>query len=227
MAGLKIVVVLGFGLLTLSEGTCKAKTAADTLGEYRTSLSCPNAAPTACTCSGHNETKVSCAPAQKALWSATWTGAASDCIKVTPDGAPNWVKHDFHYPSNYANTCDQSGKEPGSYDCTKVTGQTHSFAVGAGYNSNWNTSTWCLSKFCWVNPCTCNKNDQKKSTWLNSYYSYSMCGAVDTYTPASCDATTESACIAQNQCKWESATLASGAVQTAMGSLFLFAFALV
>lgn len=222
MVGLKIAAVLGFGLCVLSKGaahgsksSCQAKTSADVLADYRKALNCTNAAPTSCSCSGHKEPNVTCNSAHKALWSKNWTTTSDKCIKVTPDKDDPWAKHDFHYPSTYSTTCDQSGMEPGSWHCTHIVNQTHKFQVGAGYNSAWNTEAWCLAKFCWVDPCKCNKMDMKKSTWLNSYYSYSQCGAKDTYTPASCDATTMKLCIAKAQCKWANASTTAASTTAA------------
>jgi len=173
----------------------------------RTLLNCPNpsTAPTNCSCAGHNEPSIACNTTQKALWDGSWASAAADCIKVTPDMQDDWGKHDFHYPSNYANTCAQSGKEPGSYHCTWVSGNesSHEFAAGPNYNSNWNSEAWCTDTFCWVDPCTCDKTDIVKSTWLNEHYSYSACGSVDQYTAPMCtDTTVQTTCQATSGCKW-------------------------
>jgi len=181
------------------------------MASLRVSLKCSSTTkPTTCACAANSEPTVACDAANKALWDGTnsvgnWTGAATTCIKVTPDKGPkgDWSKHNFTYPSNYANTCADAGKEPGSFHCTMVANQTHSFANGAGYNSKWDSQTWCKDQFCWVDPCACNRTDMAKSSWLNGYYSYSQCGAKDSYSPKTCKATTETACKATVGCKWK------------------------
>jgi len=195
---------------------CEAQTGAETMVSLRTALKCPDptTVPTDCACTANTEAKVTCNAANKKLWDGTvnkrapgnWGGQAEQCIKVTPDKQDDWAKHDFDYPSNYANTCDQSGKEPGSYHCTWVAGKekTHKFAVGDSYNSKWDSESWCSDNFCWVDPCNCDKLDVTKSSWLNGYYSYSMCGSTDKYTPVACDTyKDETKCTAVTGCKWD------------------------
>jgi len=192
--------------------TCKAQTGAEAMVALRKVMKCtdPDKVPTTCACSANKEPKIACSAANKKLWDGSnrgkWVGAAAKCIKVTPDKDEPWAKHDFTYPANYANTCEQAGKEPGSFHCTWMKGKkaTHAFAVGATYNSMWNSEGWCSNKFCWVDPCACDKTDISKSSWLNGHYSYSMCGATDTYTPVACDSNKEEAkCIAATGCKWD------------------------
>jgi len=194
-----------------ADSPCVPQTGAEAMASLRKTLKCPSTAvPTNCACAANSEPKVVCAAANKVLWDGTvalgnWTGRAATCIKVTPDKGPadDWSKHNFTYPSNYANTCADAAKEPGSFHCTTVANQTHSFANGAGYNSKWDSQTWCKDKFCWVDPCACNRMDISKSTWLNGYYSYSQCGVKDSYSAKTCKATTKTACAAAVGCKWK------------------------
>jgi len=201
--------------------TCTAQTGTEAMVALRTKMSCTNPAvvPTGCACKANGVAKTSCTTANKKLWNGAvnmkslgkWGGAANTCIKVTPDKQDDWAKHDFTYPANYANFCSQAGKEPGSYHCTWVTNKKaqHAFAVGGTYNSKWDSENWCAKKFCWVDPCACDKTDISKSTWLNGHYSYSMCGATDTYTPAKCSTNTAAAaCNAATGCKWATTCIA-------------------
>jgi len=196
--------------------TCKAQTGAEAMVSLRTEMKCtdPAKVPTGCACAANTEAKVACNAANKKLWDGSvnlknegnWGGQTETCVKVTPDKQEDWAKHDFSYPSNYANTCDQSGKEPGSFHCTWVKDMktTHKFAVGATYNSKWDSETWCTKTFCWVDPCACDKLDIAKSSWLNGHYSYSMCGSKDEYTEKKCDTNTdETKCKAATGCKWD------------------------
>lgn len=217
----------------------------------RTKKGCsnPGTAPASCACVANTEPLLAACGPQKALWQTgsslpkEWTGMADTCIKVTPDQFGNWSKHDFAYPSNYGNACGQSGKEPGSYDCTwvsdtgvKAAAKTHIFedlAEGlrvSGYNTAWNSTTWCSSSWCWVDPCACSTTDITASTWLDGHYSFAQCGAEDSYTAAAaCDvATTEGECTIIDKCKWTTSALIGYASSVKIGIvsvLLLLSFA--
>jgi len=207
------------------------------MASIRTKMKCANPAtvPTSCKCTPNKETQAACGATYKAVWdgvatgAGTWKDAAAKCIKVTPDKQMDWAKHDFHYPANYANTCDQAGKEPGSYHCTWIKEQNHTFAPGVGYNPKWNSEAWCSDQFCWVDPCACDKLDISKSSWLDGYYSYSMCNATDKYTPATCDGTDKTKCVGIIGCKWIEGTStsadASGVKIGIMSALVLLSLA--
>jgi len=239
MAGLKIAAVLGLASFSLARAGCVAQTAAEAMTSLRTAKGCtnPSKAPTTGLCNCTIPTgapQIACNAANRALWDGTGTplktwdrgdggGAANRCVKVTPDQtAVAGKKHDFHYPSNYATECAQSGYEPGSYGCTwvKEAGKLmpHSFSHNSGYNQGWNSSAWCLSKFCWVDPCACDKMDIAKSSWLDGYYSYSKCGAVDTFTKGDCKGGTDNAtCSAIPKCKWQKTALVAYASSVKIG----------
>lgn len=206
-------------------GGCVAQTGPEAMVSLRVKAECttPEVVPTSCACSPNKEPQVTCNAAHKAIWDGTngadcakWEGADAKCIKVTPDNQTDWSKHDFHYPAGYANTCDQAGKEPGSYHCTWMKDKdekviAHTWTKGPGHNCKWNSETWCEDKFCWVDPCACDKIDISKSSWLNGYYSYSMCGQADQYSPVVCNVHTDKAvCAGAEGCKWV-ADVASGA----------------
>lgn len=218
-------------------GGCVAQTGLEAMVALRTTAKCadPATVPTGCACSPNKEPKVACNAANKKLWDSTaavpWpdysTGPETICIKVTPDKQMDWAKHDFHYPHSYANTCDQAGKEPGSYHCTWVKDKTHTFAAGDGYNSKWDSEGWCTDKFCWVDPCKCDKIDIGKSSWLDGYYSYSLCGQADQYTPVVCSDKSEADCPGTVGCKWTAdvtASSASGIKIGIMSALLLLSF---
>jgi len=182
----------------------------------------------------NKEPQAACNADNKKLWdgitglekASTWGNASAKCIKVTPDKQMDWAKHDFHYPASYANTCDQAGKEPGSYHCTWVKDVNHTWGGATGYNHKWNSEDWCSDKFCWVDPCACDKVDISKSSWLNGYYSYSLCGQADQYTPATCADKSEANCPGTTGCKWDAtvAASASGIKIGIMSALFLLSF---
>lgn len=132
------------------------------------------------------------------------------CIKVTPDKDMAWGKHDWYYPEGYGKTCG-STSEPGSFHCTQVKDPanasrflTHEFnRYSSGYNKLMNTESWCTSKWCLVDPCKCNNSDIAASSWYAGYYSYAMCGAVDTYTAGACSTMAKTACDSNPTCKWD------------------------
>jgi len=217
-------------------GGCVAQTGLEAMVSLREKAKCTNPAtvPTGCKCTANKEPQVTCNAANKATWDGsaggtakTWAAADAKCIKVTPDKQQDWTKHDYHYPANYANTCEQAGMEPGSYHCTWIKNKTHTWG-GAGYNSKWDSEDWCTDKFCWVDPCACDKIDISKSSWLNGYYSYSLCGQADQYTPVACSANTDkTVCTGTAGCKWTDsvASGASGIKIGIMSALFLLSFA--
>merc|ERR1712130_301060 len=138
----------------------------------------------------------------------TWT-TPDQCVDVTPDRDADWNKHTVQYPATYGLGCANTGKEPGSFDCTKVgDGANHEFDMSsANYNSFYNSSGWCDDQFCWVDPCNCNAADMAVSTWINGqYYSYSQCGGADAFTPATCSKTVKAECEAIAACKWTAST---------------------
>lgn len=226
-----MVGVFGLALCAVANAGCTAQTAEEQIAVLRKSLNCTGAKPTTCACKANGVAEVTCNKAQQDLWlkgTKKWTAATNKtkCIKVTPDKDKPWAKHDFHYPATYSNECAQSAMEPGSYHCTFIKGKesTHEFKIGVNYNASWQSESWCAKKFCWVDPCKCNKMDIGKSSWLAGYYSYSMCGAKDTYSAALCtDGATKTKCTAISGCKWvakDNAT--SGASQVGIGMLALF-----
>mmetsp|Transcript_57674 Transcript_57674/g.137197 ORF Transcript_57674/g.137197 Transcript_57674/m.137197 type:complete len:481 (-) Transcript_57674:115-1557(-) len=85
------------------------------------------------------------------------------------------------YPPTYGEGCGVH-LEPGSPDCFGDDGNP----LPDGQRADWCTKPWS-----YVNPCTCNANDMVRSTRfeLELYYSYSVCGAEDTYTANPTDAT--------------------------------------
>jgi len=194
--------------------------------KVREDLKCanPEKEPTDCACIAHKEPEVDCSSANPTGGHTHAAGAK--CIKVQADKDATWAKHDFYYPTAFGSTCKAGVLEVGSYDCTKVKDGDKKDADGKqkyktnpfkkdedGYNNAANTETWCTDEFCWVDPCTCNKADITKSTWMtNQYYSYSQCGAEDKYTPAACsDHTTETKCKEYKSCQWGEADADSGA----------------
>jgi len=154
----------------------------------------------------------------KAVSQATWNAdeAAKECMVGTPDaapGAPN-AKHDFPYPKTFGGTCASTGsKDAGSYACNyKAPSNATTADAGfkfatssAQYNENHDSTAWCEDDFCWVDPCKCNAKDMAPSSWfVGAYYSYSQCGADDSYTAAAgCgDKKKETDCT--GNCKWAS-----------------------
>jgi len=252
MAGLKIVAVLALASFPLAHAGCVAQTKDEAMRDLRKSAGCsnPGRKPTIGLCNCKIQMpQVVCNAANRALWDGTGTplktwpgqvmasapgGAATRCVKVTPDQTAAGKKHDFHYPNTYASECNQSGHEPGSYGCTFVklaSGElkSHVFAHTSGYNQGWNSSSWCTSKFCWVDPCLCDKLDIAKSTWLNGHYSYSKCGNKDVFTKGDCKGGTDNAtCSAIPKCKWSTSALVASASSVNIGIvsvLLLLSFA--
>jgi hypothetical protein len=219
-----LLVVVPVGVFGQS---CVPKTAADILAGYRTEAGCPNANPTSCAgCVSKNQSRYACPAPATTLWAST----GKTCLKGNPNSNANWDKHPnnvkWDYPADYGEYCPPANAsapggydgatypgwlEPGSYACTKVTGVTHQWTnPSAGYNSNYNSAGWCTKSFCWVDPCNCDRADIGVSSWFkrrsdggNIYYSYSQCGAVDSFTLALCTAgTTQTLCEAEAGCKW-------------------------
>jgi len=132
------------------------------------------------------------------------------CIKVTPDSNAAGVKHDWYYPEGYGKTCG-STSEPGSFACTQVKDPAnasrmlkHEFKRDSkGYNTKMNSKAWCTNNWCLVDPCKCNNSDIAKSSWYKGYYSYSMCGTIDTYTPKACGSMVKATCDSNPTCKWD------------------------
>jgi len=212
---------------------CAAKSEADMLKDIRTLLKCPNAAPTDCPCAGNKQKKFDCPGPAVTLWAST----GKKCINATSDKDSTWAKHTWPYPANTADNCQGSSGtganwEPGSYDCTKVkvtpvtkpvTYKAHKFQQGfAGYNSNYNSESWCTQKSCYVDPCKCNMKDFSASSWFKNqdgskmYYSGMKCGGKYTFKAALCKgSTTKVQCLKDTGCKWTAP--AAGATATSDG----------
>jgi len=211
---------------TASPSLCVAKTAADVLLEYRTEAGCPNANPTSCVCTASGVARYDCPGSDITAWQSS----GKKCSKMTSDMNANWDRHPggWDYPADYFDYCpppngslpgSPSGFshwiEPGSYACTKVDGVPHEFNLSsAGFNSYYNTTSWCTQPGCWVSPCTCNMLDMAPSTWIKRpndngsiYYSYGACGGKASFTEALCDGAQDYAsCGALAGCKWMGTT---------------------
>lgn len=204
--------------------SCRAKTNAEK--GYLAEAGCPNANPTSCTCSTNQQTASSCPGPSTTLWAST----GKMCVTATPDKNSNWEKHDWQYPADFWNYCPpqkgdansaeatwQYWTEPGSYHCTKVDGQTHQWVnPSAGYNSYYNSTGWCTSPGCYVDPCTCNAADIASSSWFKRqdggkiYYSYEVCGGTNTFTQDICNglSSSQANCETENACIWDNTTTA-------------------
>jgi len=190
--------------------------------------------PTSCACVSNGQPTFDCPAPSATLWQST----GKKCVHARPDIDSTWAKHNWSYPADYWSRCDMtvvptggsadgapdahqggfdSWEEPGSYDCTKVSGETHAWnRASAGYNGYLNSSNWCVTKGCYVDPCTCNKNDISGSSWFASrtgvagggrlLFSYAQCGGTNTFNEASCPSTmTQTQCEAEANCKWVAA----------------------
>jgi ABC-type amino acid transport substrate-binding protein len=148
-------------------------------------------------------------------------------VKAAPDKDSTWAKHEWDYPADTAGYCpplngNMAGSpsnfdhwiEPGSYDCTKVDGKPHKFKLGdAGYNHFYNSSSWCTQASCYVDPCTCDKQDIQVSSWFKTktgpdggpiYYSGQVCGGAFTFKAALCAGQTDQAsCEKDKGCVWK------------------------
>ncbi|CAE7365952.1 PKD2 [Symbiodinium natans] len=93
------------------------------------------------------------------------------CVMATP-GGPNTTA--TQYPPTYGEGCGVH-LEPGSSSCSDSSGNPLPLNESAG---------WCTKPWSYVNPCECSASDMTRSTYfdLELYYSYSVCGATDTYT---------------------------------------------
>lgn len=190
----------------LVSANCEVKTKDQILEEFRTDQKCTNDAPTSCSCLGVYPATMTIKDCNAAtlLWDNPDT---KQCIDVKPDADADGTKHTVEYPADYALTCDSTGFEPGSFDCTKVAGKEmlHVFEKGnENYNDDYDSAGWCADKFCWVDPCNCDKADIAESSWIDDYYySYSMCGGADGYSQDACDKhDTKDDCDGIRTCKW-------------------------
>lgn len=212
--------------------SCKPKTGAEVVASYRAEKGCPNANPTGCVCVPNGQPQYACPVAAETLWDSD----GKMCIRAMADKDSTWAKHNWSYPADHFSTCeipsgagqptnprgDKRWIEPGSYDCTKVAGKTHKWKnPDAGYNSFYNSSTWCSGIGCYVDPCTCDKADIGISSWYRRndsgpvYYSYAQCGASNVFAPALCSGrTTQATCEQDIKCKWEVASATTGSTQT-------------
>jgi hypothetical protein len=166
------------------------------------------------------------------------TARAKKCVKAMTDKNANWDKHanGWDYPADTANYCPPTNDsmpggfagfnhwiEPGSYHCTMVAGQNHTWQnPSPGYNSNYNSQAWCTQPSCYVDPCTCNKMDIQSSSWFKKanngkiYYSGQVCGQDFTFKAALCAGqTTQSTCEADVGCKWTPMAATTAAATTA------------
>jgi len=207
---------------TPSPSLCVAKTAADVALEYRTEAGCPNASPTSCVCTPSGVDRYDCPGSDITAWQSS----GKKCSKMTSDMNANWDRHPggWDYPADYFDYCpppngslpgSPSGFshwiEPGSYACTKVDGVAHEFNLNsAGFNSYYNTTSWCYQPGCWVSPCTCNMLDMAPSSWIKRpndngsiYYSYGFCNGTNAFTEAVCDGAQDfTSCGELGGCKW-------------------------
>jgi len=189
-----------------AEGKCSAKTATEMVASIRENAKCSNTVPTACACLTQFPAEVTTKSCTATLLfdATTWT-TPNQCVDVTPDSDADGKKHTVQYPATYGLGCANTGKEPGSFACTKVgDGANHEFVMNsANYNSFYNSSDWCDDQFCFVDPCNCNKADMALSTWIGGqYYSYSQCGGADEFTAAGCSKTVKADCEGIAACKW-------------------------
>jgi len=82
---------------------------------------------------------------------------------------------EYSYPPNYGEGCAVH-PEPGHSDCSNTS---------AGTPLTQNRAAWCDDAWSWVNPCECEASDMAVSTYFPGlYYSYSACGATDSFTTA-------------------------------------------
>jgi len=228
----RMVYSLVFALLAAKAhgAACRAKTNAEK--GYLAEAGCPNANPTSCACSTNQQIPSDCPGPTTTLWAST----GKKCVTATPDKNSEWVKHNWSYPADFWNYCPpqrgdansdaatwQYWTEPGSYHCTKVEGQTHQWVnPSAGYNSYYNSTGWCTSPGCYVDPCTCNKLDIAASSWFKRpdggkiYYSYEMCGGTNTFTQDICNglSSSQANCETEDACIWDSPPAAGNSTNT-------------
>jgi len=231
-------------MLTVTTATipyaCRAKTKEEAKADRLIAAGCPNATLSGCECSSHGRPIYDCPDSSTTLWDS----AGKKCVTARPDKDSTGAKHDWHYPADYWTYCpptngslpgsppDVNGDgyvywpEPGSYDCTKVAGQSHTWdANAAGYNGQWNTESWCTKPGCFVDPCTCDMDDVATTSLFQGtpgptiYYSYAQCGAVDTFTAPICSGHSNQAlCMGAVGCKWDTITITTGSQSTPGGS---------
>ena len=91
-----------------------------------------------------------------------------ECIMASISATPTL------YPPTYGEGCGVH-LEPAWSECMDQAGNP----LPANESADWCTKPWS-----YVNPCTCTASDMARSTYfsLELYYSYSVCGATDTYT---------------------------------------------
>jgi len=92
---------------------------------------------------------------------------------IHPNGTVTSMKG--AYPATYGMTC-AAHAEPASTAC--------SFSNGSAKPATQQES-WCMSPWCYVDPCTCNLAEAKSSSYFETpalYYSYANCGGQDTFT---------------------------------------------
>jgi hypothetical protein len=160
---------------------CEAKSADAMLRQIRYASGCTNwedeIVDATCECTGHGMMEIPCAESDVTLWES----GGETCIVVTPDGDADWTKHAWYYPTTYGTECGLT-PEPGSFACTS-TDEGHAWENPSSmYDATYGGEDWCAKEWCWVDVCSCNNQDMAKSSWGAGYYSYSTCGADDTYT---------------------------------------------
>lgn len=211
--------------LTWAATGCRSLTSTEAKLIIRKAQACPTANPTSCVCKGHGRPIFDCPGSPS---DTGWQSTGKKCVSARPDGSENWTKHAWYYPADYCSYCGPLNKslpgspgtwtlaswpEAGSYHCTKVANVAHSWVPSnAGYDNNHSGAAWCTKSSCYVDPCTCNKEDFAPSSWFAGttgdkiFYSYAQCGATNTFTAATCTgAADKTACAATSGCLWEGA----------------------
>lgn len=234
--------------------TCRTMTKQEAREARMVAAGCPNSSIiSGCACVSHGRTTQACPAPSTTLWNST----GKRCVTARPDKDSSWAPHDWHYPADYWTYCpptkpyragsppDDPGldywPEPGSYHCTMVTGQTHAWdASSPGYNMHWNTSqvgseadNWCTKPGCYVDPCTCDKDDIASSSWFQGtegpllFYSYSMCGGgANTFLEAVCNNRVEANCTTSDSgCIWDAPGSGTNTTGVTSGANVMMPFA--
>lgn len=219
---------------------CAFKKGADLMTALRSTWGCDASAPmpTSCPCIGNGQKTFTCPADMK------WTPGANDmCVNAVVDREAGWVTGDAIYNAEYGASCDSVNHEVGSLECTRTHADQSMFGepantcaqiAGDGYNEAMNSASWCVGqKFCFVDPCNCNKPDVALSNYFpaaanagaSAYYSAETCGGVNLWKTDQCAVfTTQGTCVADGACMWGGATAAEPDVssgQSLMGSAAL------
>jgi len=134
----------------------------------------PFEGPPSCKCKGKLDSKI---PIKDCTYPFADTGK---CVDADEDyGNIPWFKT---YPADYGSGC-KAWPEPSQADCFNASEEQ---VPKVPQKLLAPTKDWCNNKWCYVDPCQCDAPDVTASSTFSSHgvmkYSYSACGAVDSFT---------------------------------------------